>query len=75
MPVFSFGETEIYQQLDNPEGSLVRKIQDKLTSMFTFAPVLFFGRGVFQYSFGILPQRRPLFVAGIYTHAQKHFHS
>lgn len=65
VPVFSFGETDIYKQaFENPEGSFVRKVQDKITSLLTFAPVLFFGRGIFQYSFGILPQRRPIFVAG-----------
>jgi len=73
VPVFSFGETEIYRQaIDNPEGSFVRKIQDKITSLLTFAPVLFVGRGIFQYSFGILPQRRPIFVAvGAPIHLQK----
>ena len=60
VPTFTFGEAAIYDQLPNPEGSLVRRVQDYLQHVMGFAPVLFFGRGIFQYSFGILPYRRPL---------------
>jgi hypothetical protein len=30
VPVFSFGENEIYDQVPNPQGSRVRKVQDWL---------------------------------------------
>ena len=30
--------------------------------MFGFAPVMFLGRGIFNYSLGIVPHRRPLTV-------------
>ncbi|XP_023320700.1 2-acylglycerol O-acyltransferase 1 [Eurytemora carolleeae] len=60
VPTFSFGEAFIYGQIPNPEGSLVRRIQDYLQHIVGFAPVLFFGRGVFQYAYGIVPFRKPI---------------
>ncbi|XP_059476035.1 2-acylglycerol O-acyltransferase 1-like isoform X2 [Neocloeon triangulifer] len=58
VPVFSFGETDLYNQLDNPEGSLLRRVQERLRKIIGIAPVVFLGRGMFQYSFGLVPQRR-----------------
>lgn len=62
VPCFSFGENEIYDQPANPKGSLLRTIQDKLQKKMQIAPVPFSGRGIFQYSFGVLPNRRPVTV-------------
>ncbi|XP_065343194.1 2-acylglycerol O-acyltransferase 1-like isoform X2 [Cloeon dipterum] len=58
VPVFSFGETDLYDQMDNPEGSLLRRTQERLRKIIGIAPVVFLGRGIFQYSFGLVPQRR-----------------
>jgi len=60
VPTFTFGEAFIYDQLPNPEGSLIRRVQDYLQNIMGFAPVMFFGRGIFQYNFGILPRRKPM---------------
>ena len=62
VPSFSFGETEIYSQVSNTEGSLLRKFQDTVKQITGVAPCLFKGRGIFQYSFGLMPNRRPLTV-------------
>ncbi|XP_033225531.1 diacylglycerol O-acyltransferase 2-like isoform X2 [Belonocnema kinseyi] len=62
VPVISFGETDLYDQVNNPEGSLVRKFQDKWQKITGIAPVLAIGRGLFQYTFGIVPHRKPLVV-------------
>ena len=62
VPSFTFGENKIYNKLDNPEGSLIRLLQDTAQKWFGFAPVLFLGRGIFNYTFGILPHRLPLTV-------------
>ena len=35
-------------------------MQDYLQNVMGFAPVVFFGRGIFQYNFGIIPHRRPM---------------
>lgn len=67
IPVISFGETDLYNQIYNPEGSLVRKLQNKWQKMTGVAPVLVLGRGIFQYTFGIVPHRKPITVVGMYT--------
>ncbi len=66
VPVFSFGETEIFEQLPNPKGSMTRTIQDKLQEWFQIAPVVFHGRGIFQYTFGWLPRRRAITTVGMF---------
>lgn len=60
VPSFSFGENEVYDQVSNPRGSKLRRFQDYLRGLIGLAPVLLKGRGIFQYSFGIIPNRRPI---------------
>ncbi|SPQ96490.1 unnamed protein product (mitochondrion) [Plasmodiophora brassicae] len=60
VPVFSFGETDIYDQVNNPRGSRLREWQDSLLRVFGFSMPLIKGRGVFNYDFGILPRRHPI---------------
>lgn len=61
VPVFSFGENELFYQVHNPRGSLIRTMQEKLQKIMGVALPLFHARGVFQYSFGLLPFRKPIF--------------
>ncbi|XP_067301566.1 2-acylglycerol O-acyltransferase 2 [Pseudorasbora parva] len=60
VPVFSFGENELFDQMENPTGSALRRMQDRLQRIMGVAMPLFHARGVFQYSFGLLPYRRPI---------------
>jgi len=60
VPVFSFGENDVWDQVSNPRGSTLRNIQDRLQQLFGFAFPLVKGRGIFQYNFGLLPHRRPI---------------
>ncbi|GIX67579.1 2-acylglycerol O-acyltransferase 1 [Caerostris extrusa] len=62
VPVFAFGENEIFEQIDNPEGSFLRQIQNKLKSFLGFSTPFFRGRGMFQYNYGLLPYRKPITV-------------
>nr|UEK51601.1 PAGAT-like protein [Parasacculina yatsui] len=62
VPSFSFGETETYAQVSNPEGSVLLRLQRWFRNRFGLAPVLLMGRGIFQYSFGVLPHRKPVTV-------------
>lgn len=64
VPSFSFGENQVYDQVNNPRGSKLRKFQDYLQKTIGLAPVLIKGRGIFQYSFGIIPHRRPITTVG-----------
>ncbi|KAK9525212.1 hypothetical protein VZT92_017534 [Zoarces viviparus] len=60
VPVFSFGENELFDQMENPSGSPLRKLQNRLQSIMGVAMPLFHARGVFQYSFGLMPYRKPI---------------
>ncbi|KFQ48643.1 2-acylglycerol O-acyltransferase 1, partial [Pelecanus crispus] len=60
VPVFSFGENELFKQVANPKGSWLRNVQEKLQKIMGFALPLFHARGVFQYSFGLIPYRQPI---------------
>ncbi|KAG7232661.1 hypothetical protein INR49_008241 [Caranx melampygus] len=57
VPVFSFGENELFDQMENPSGSPLRRLQNRLQSIMGVALPLFHARGVFQYSFGLIPYR------------------
>lgn len=60
VPVFSFGELDLYDQVSNPPGSKLRRYQEAFKNLTGVAPIIVNGRGIFQYSFGWLPKRRPL---------------
>lgn len=62
--MFAFGENDVYDQLANPEGSKLRVVQNALQKILAIPPCLFIGRGIFQYSFGIVPFRKPIYVLG-----------
>ena len=62
VPVLAFGENELFEQLDNAEGTTVRWIQEKSRKLLSFALPFFYGRGIFQYWFGTLPHRYPITV-------------
>uniref|UniRef100_V9LA94 2-acylglycerol O-acyltransferase 2-A n=1 Tax=Callorhinchus milii TaxID=7868 RepID=V9LA94_CALMI len=61
VPVFSFGENELFDQMPNPRGSVLRTIQERLQKMMGISLPLFHARGVFQYSFGLIPYRKPIY--------------
>ncbi|KAH9820258.1 diacylglycerol acyltransferase-domain-containing protein [Melampsora americana] len=60
VPVFSFGENDVYAQLANEQGTALYTIQKKFQSVFGFTLPIFHGRGVFNYSLGLLPYRHPI---------------
>lgn len=64
VPVMSFGEPDILAQLEFEEGSLFKRFQMGVKKYFGFVPIIPLGRGIFQYSFGILPRRKEITVVG-----------
>lgn len=60
VPVFSFGENDLFVQANNPQGSYLRSFQETFKKVFGFSPPLFHGRGIFNYTFGLLPFRKPV---------------
>nr|XP_040036422.1 2-acylglycerol O-acyltransferase 3b [Gasterosteus aculeatus aculeatus]XP_040036423.1 2-acylglycerol O-acyltransferase 3b [Gasterosteus aculeatus aculeatus]XP_040036424.1 2-acylglycerol O-acyltransferase 3b [Gasterosteus aculeatus aculeatus] len=55
VPVYSFGETGLFQQVVFSEGSLGRRLQDLFKRMMGFAPCLFLGE-----RWAFLPYRTPV---------------
>ena len=66
VPVYSFGEMDLYDQISSPEGSKLHTFQVYFTRIVGFAPPLFKGRGFFNYSLGLLPYRRPIDTVGMF---------
>ncbi|XP_061003849.1 2-acylglycerol O-acyltransferase 2-like [Dama dama] len=60
VPIFSFGENDIHDQVENSRGSWLRWFQDRLHKSTRGSIPLFCGRGVFQYSSGLMPYHRPI---------------
>ena len=60
VPVFSFGENDLYEQVANPRGSRLRQIQMKIQKSLGYATPFFKGRGIFQYAVGFLPNRHAI---------------
>ncbi|CAG8461702.1 7003_t:CDS:2 [Paraglomus brasilianum] len=60
VPVFSFGENDIWEQVDNEQGGIVWKLQKNMQRLLGFTLPLFHGRGVFNYNVGLMPHRRPI---------------
>ncbi|KPP77281.1 diacylglycerol O-acyltransferase 2-like [Scleropages formosus] len=55
VPVYSFGENELFQQVVFSEGSMTRGLQIAFKKIMGFAPCLFMGQ-----SWGLLPYKTPV---------------
>ncbi|KAJ7995499.1 hypothetical protein DPEC_G00245200 [Dallia pectoralis] len=61
VPVYSFGETEVYTQQILDEGSWCRLLQKRIQKVLGFAPCVFHGRGLFSpNSWGLVPFSKPI---------------
>ncbi|OWK18176.1 MOGAT2 [Cervus elaphus hippelaphus] len=60
VPIFSFGENDMFDQIENSPGSWLRWFQEQILKIVGASIPLFYGRGVFQYSFGLMPYCRPI---------------
>lgn len=67
VPIYSFGENELFDQVQNPRGTWLRYIQERLQRIMGVSLPLFHARGVFQYSFGLMPYRKPINTVGKYN--------
>lgn len=66
VPVYSFGENELFKQVILSEGSLGRRLQDLFKKVMGFAPCLFVGE-----RFVFLPYRTPVTTVGEYQFSQE----
>jgi len=61
VPVYSFGENDVYQQVIFEEGTWWRLAQKKLQKLLGFAPCLFHGCGFFSRDgWGLVPYSKPI---------------
>lgn len=60
VPVFSFGENNAYSVVSTDSDGWARRTQNYLQKKMGFSMPIFYGRGIFNYSFGFLPHRRPM---------------
>ncbi|KAE9393994.1 DAGAT-domain-containing protein [Gymnopus androsaceus JB14] len=72
VPVFSFGENDIYEQMPNRPGTTIYTLQKKFQAVFGFTLPLFHGRGLLNYNIGLMPYRRQIVaVIGNPVHVEK----
>lgn len=62
VPVYGFGESDLFIRKLGKEGTIFRGIQNRLRKILTFSTPVFHGRGICNYTFGFLPKRTPLSV-------------
>lgn len=60
VPCFSFGENDIFDQVNNTQGTYLHKFQKKFQKMFGWTTPLVLGRGIFNYDVGFMPHRKPI---------------
>ncbi|KAI8334803.1 diacylglycerol acyltransferase [Chlamydoabsidia padenii] len=60
VPVFSFGETDLYHQYQLANGSILNMARSMFKDSFGISFPLFYGRGLFNYDFGLVPYRKPI---------------
>lgn len=60
VPVLSFGENEIFYQMQNDRSSMLYKFQQKMKAAFGFTMPILIGRGFSHTYYGWLPYRRPI---------------
>lgn len=60
VPVFAFGENDIYEILEPKQTSILHKFQLGLKRCFGFTIPFFHARGVFNYEYGLMPYRKPI---------------
>lgn len=58
VPVFSFGENELFMTAELPDDSWLRRVLGWFKPVFGYTLPLFWGRGLFQYTWGWVPRRK-----------------
>ncbi|KAF9959059.1 diacylglycerol O-acyltransferase 1 [Modicella reniformis] len=72
VPTLAFGENDLYELYSADHTSKTYKVQQLMKKFLGFTMPMFNGRGVFNYEFGLLPKRRPVFIViGNPIHVEK----
>ncbi|CAO3598766.1 unnamed protein product [Absidia cylindrospora] len=62
VPVFAFGEADLYHQYRLTNDGIADWLRSFIKKLCGIAVPLFYGRGIFNYDFGLIPYRRPVTV-------------
>lgn len=60
VPLYNFGENDVFDQLPNARGTKLRAIQERIKKFVGLCPPLLIGKNIFFDFFGIMPQRKPI---------------
>ncbi|KAG0370773.1 MAG: diacylglycerol acyltransferase type 2A [Linnemannia gamsii] len=72
VPTLAFGENDLYEIFNNTRTSKTYRLQQLIKKLFGFTLPMFNGRGVFNYEYGVLPRRKPVFIViGKPIHVEK----
>ncbi|KAG0256670.1 diacylglycerol O-acyltransferase 1 [Mortierella polycephala] len=72
VPTLAFGENDLYELYSAEHTSKTYKLQQLMKKVLGFTMPMFIGRGIFNYEFGLLPKRKPVFIViGKPIHVEK----
>ncbi|KAG0198903.1 diacylglycerol O-acyltransferase 1 [Mortierella sp. GBA30] len=72
VPTLAFGENELYEVYSAKPSSRMYQLQQLVKRTAGFTLPMFNGRGIFNYGFGLLPRRKPVYiVVGKPIHVEK----
>ncbi|KAG0351031.1 diacylglycerol O-acyltransferase 1 [Gamsiella multidivaricata] len=72
VPTLAFGENDLYELYSTSHTSRLYHVQQFMKKALGFTMPMFNGRGVFNYEYGLLPRRKPVFiVVGKPIHVEK----
>jgi len=60
VPVFTFGENDLFNIIHPENDSFLKRVQQQFKKWTNVGLPLAWGRGIFNYTFGFLPLRKPL---------------
>lgn len=61
VPIYIFGETDLYNQWTFKEDSIIHKLQNSVRKVTGVAPICALGRGFVENTFGLLPFAKPVY--------------
>ncbi|KAF9580376.1 diacylglycerol O-acyltransferase 1, partial [Lunasporangiospora selenospora] len=72
VPTIMFGENDLYEQYSAKHTSWMYQLQQLVKRSMGFTVPMFNGRGIFNYEYGFLPRRKPVFIViGTPIHVDK----
>ncbi|KAF9159539.1 diacylglycerol O-acyltransferase 1 [Actinomortierella ambigua] len=72
VPTLAFGENDLYELYSTNKASKMYHLQQMIKHTLGWTVPMFNGRGIFNYDFGLMPRRKPVFIViGKPIHVEK----